>query len=368
MANTPIVLAVSDFIAIANQTLSYAFAGVCIEGEVASFSVNQGKYVFFDIKDSSGTLNCFMTVWNMRQPLQNGMKIAVYGEPKLTAKGKFSFTVSRYSLKGEGAIKKSFDILRKKLSDEGLFNDDKKRSLPRYPKRVAVISSQTAAGYKDFISTVMERWGGVEYKLAHVQVQGVDAPDQIIRALKYFQTSSWQPEVIAIIRGGGSADDLAAFNDEQLVREVAGSRVPVLTGIGHEIDTSLVDLAADVAAITPSHAAQLIVPHKGAVTKELRSIVRERVFLALSQHIAHEHHATQLAVRKSFAHLDAAVKRTRADYTWRHELARELNPARVLERGYAVLRGTIKADEIVHITTHSHEINAEIIDVKRRAK
>ena len=224
-------LQVSDFIAVFNQTMEYAFPVVEIEGEVASFKVNQGKFVFFDLKDAGGSVNCFMMLFQLRVPIEDGMKVIVTATPKLTQWGKFSLTVKAIRPSGEGSIKKSFELLRAKLDQEGLFAPERKRSLPAIPQHIGVISSKQAAGYADFIKIMNDRWGGVRIDVAQVAVQGADAPDQIIRALEYCNTREDLPDVIVIIRGGGSADDLSAFNDEQLVRAIAASRVPTLTGI-----------------------------------------------------------------------------------------------------------------------------------------
>src|SRR5674476_1567979 len=176
-------LSVSDFIAVTNQTLEYAYPSVEIEGEVASFKVSQGKFIFFDLKDSGGSVGCFMTVWQLRVPIEDGMKVIVTATPKLTQWGKFSLTVKAVRPSGEGALKKSFEILKSKLDKEGLFALERKRPLPAVPSHIAVISSTQAAGYADFIKILNDRWGGVLIDVANVQVQGTSAPDQIIRAI-----------------------------------------------------------------------------------------------------------------------------------------------------------------------------------------
>jgi exodeoxyribonuclease VII large subunit len=227
---------VSDFIALTNQTLEYVYPSVEIEGEVASFKVNQGKYVFFDLKDAGGTVGCFMTVWQLRVPIEDGMKVIVTASPKLTQWGKFSLTVRAVRPSGAGAIKKSFELLKEKLTKEGLFAAERKRPLPELPQSIAVISSTQAAGYIDFMKILDDRWGGMQVDVAHVQVQGAGAAEQMVRALRYFNERETLPEVIVLVRGGGSADDLSAFNDEPLVRSISASRVPVITGIGHEIE------------------------------------------------------------------------------------------------------------------------------------
>ena len=248
----------TELIVAVNQTLEYAYSPVMITGEVASFKVNQGKWVFFDLKDEESSVPCFMTLWSLKQPLEDGMKVVVRAVPKVTKWGKFSLTVSAVQPVGEGSLKKAYEMLKKKLADEGLFDPAKKRKLPEDLTRLGVISSTQAAGYADFIKIINARWGGMKVQVAHTQVQGLDASDQIMRALQYFNERG-EVQVIAILRGGGSADDLACFNDEALVRAVAASKIPVICGIGHEVDESLCDLACDVRASTPSNAAEMLI-------------------------------------------------------------------------------------------------------------
>ncbi|MEO5499475.1 MAG: exodeoxyribonuclease VII large subunit, partial [Candidatus Saccharimonadales bacterium] len=267
------ILTVSEAIAYVNQTLEYAYPSITIEGEVSSFKLNQNKFVFFDIKDESGILNCFMMAFQLRVPVEDGMKVRITARPKVTDKGRFSLTVRDIKPVGEGSLKRSFDLLKAKLDKEGLFVAERKRQLPYLPSRIGVISSTSAAGYADFVKIISERWGGIELVIAHTQVQGIDAPRQIVRALTHFNEMADPVEAIAIIRGGGSADDLSAFNDEPLVRAIAASRIPTIVGVGHEIDTSLADLAADARAATPSNAAQLLVPDKQEIVRQLRGIV-----------------------------------------------------------------------------------------------
>ncbi|MFS8118065.1 MAG: exodeoxyribonuclease VII large subunit, partial [Microcoleus sp.] len=246
MEKTPI--SVSESIALINQTLEYAYPTLIVEGEISSFKINRDKYVFFDLKDDEASIGCFMTVWQLRMPLEDGMKVQIVANPRLTNWGKFSLTVREVRPIGEGSLKRSFELLKVKLEKEGLFAPENKRSLPSLPHRIGLIASAESAGYVDFLTILGARWGGMEIEVANVQVQGVGAAEQVVRAIEHFNGSLDPPELLVIVRGGGSADDLAVFNDEPLVRAVAGSKIPTLTGIGHEVDTSLVDLAADVRA------------------------------------------------------------------------------------------------------------------------
>ena len=264
---TELKLTVSQFIDFCNQSLDYAFPSLIIEGEVASFKVNQGKWVFFDLKDAESSIGCFMTISQLNIALTDGMKVQVWATPGLTRWGKFSLTVRKMLPVGEGSIKKSFELLKRKLTAEGIFDPAKKRPLPSGISKVGVISSTSAAGYIDFLKILDNRWGGLQIYTINTQVQGLAASEQIIRALNFFNQHGGV-EVVAILRGGGSADDLAVFNDEQLARTIAASRIPVLTGIGHEIDESLADLAADVRASTPSNAAERLVLDRHTIERE----------------------------------------------------------------------------------------------------
>lgn len=359
MEKISLQFSVSDFIALTNQTLEYAYPSVDIEGEVSSFKVNQGKFVFFDLKDAGASVGCFMMLFQLRVPIEDGMKVIVTASPKLTQWGKFSLTVRSIRPSGEGSLKKSFELLKAKLDKEGLFAPERKRSLPRIPKHVAVISSTGAAGYADFIKILGDRWGGVKVDVAHVQVQGADAPDQMIRALKYFNEQEVLPEVVVMIRGGGSADDLAAFNDELLVREIAASRIPTLVGVGHETDSSLADLVADVQAATPSNAAQILVPDRNEIIRSVHYQVRT-LLPKVEQGIA----AQQLVLREV---LDTALRTTTSRLEVQDERLRtlrtilqQLDPQTVLQRGYALLRGTQAIGEVIEIETATAIMKAKV--------
>jgi exodeoxyribonuclease VII large subunit len=358
-------LSVSEFVAVTNQTLEYAYPSVEIEGEVASFKVNQSKFVFFDLKDKEASVGCFMTVWQLRLPIEDGMKVIITATPKLTQWGKFSLTVKAIRPSGEGSIKKSFEMLRAKLESEGLFAEDRKRPLPVIPQHVAVISSTGAAGYADFIKILDDRWGGVKVDVAHVQVQGTEAPDQMIRALKYFNSREQLPEVIVIIRGGGSADDLSAFNDEPLVREIAASRVPTLVGVGHEIDVSLSDMAADVRAATPSNAAQILVPDRHEIIRSVRSQVR-LLLPRVESAIQRQHEELGQTLQEVLLQIERRIDEHGEKIQGIRRLLAELDPKKVLGRGYALVRGRQAVGEKIEIETSKAIMKAEVTHVKSK--
>jgi exodeoxyribonuclease VII large subunit len=328
---------VSELIAVINQTLEYAYPSVMVEGEVASFKVSKGKYVFFDLKDDEGVINCFLMVYQLRHPLEDGMKVRLLAQPRLTSWGKFSLTVREVLPMGEGSIKRSFDLLKAKLDKEGLFDPLRKRALPPVPHHIGLIASVESAGYADFLKILDNRWGGVQVEVADVQVQGVGAAEQIIRAIDHFNQQADVPQVLVIVRGGGSAEDLAVFNDEGLVRAIAASRVPTLVGVGHEVDTSLADLAADMRAATPSNAAQLLVPDRKALIAELTQ--REhRLFERIERRLEVMRHLVNDAPQMMVARFDAAVVEHKRRLHHAIRELKHLDPKVVLRRGYALVR------------------------------
>ena len=377
----------TEFIGVVNQTLEYAYAPVLIQGEVASFKVNQGKWVFFDLKDEESSVSCFMTLWSLRVPIEDGMKVVVRAVPKVTKWGKFSLTVDAIKPAGEGSLKKAFEMLKKKLTGEGLFDPAKKRPLPEDLTKIGVISSTQAAGYADFIKIVNARWGGMKIVTAHTQVQGLDAPDQIIRALKYFNERS-EVQVVVILRGGGSADDLSCFNDEQLVREIAASRIPVVTGIGHEVDESLSDLAADVRASTPSNAAEILTRDRAEEKMKLERVMQrttQAVLQEMERARVENHEKVQKVSRGLLAkYIEPMLVTNRDKITQclqkiqskyddvynnlqsKLKVLEVLNPEKVLAQGYAILSGKISPGEPVNITTYNKIIEAEIKKIKER--
>ena len=335
-----ISLSPTDFVALVNQTLEYAYSSVVVVGEVSEFKVNQGKWVFFNIKDEATSLPCFMTLWGLSQPIEDGMKVMVRGVPKLTKWGKFSLTVSKVAPVGEGSLKKAFEMLKKKLAAEGLFDSTRKRSLPEDLNKIGVISSVDAAGYKDFIKIINARWGGMKILTAHTQVQGLDAPEQMIRALKYFNERT-DVDVIVLIRGGGSKDDLSCFNDEALVRAVAASKIPVVCGVGHEVDESLCDLACDIRASTPSNAAELLTRDR----KSEKVLEKVRVIEQI---------------------INLTIRNLQSEVAQKKRVLELLNPEKILRQGYAILAGDIAVGNVVKITTFEKELEAEIKGIKER--
>jgi exodeoxyribonuclease VII large subunit len=333
---------------------------VCVLGEVAEFKVSQGKWVWFKLKDDAaeGVMDCFWTTFGMREPLEDGMKIRAYGSPKVHPRsGKFSFNIVRVEFVGEGALKRSYELLKKKLSDEGLFDAARKRAIPRYPESIGLITSREAAACSDFLRILGNRWGGVTVRLASVAVQGERAVNEITGAFKYFNSlaEDARPQVLVLTRGGGSMEDMKAFNSEEVARAVYSSRIPVVCGVGHERDESLADWVADVRASTPSNAAERVVPDRRdvgfQVTMSARTIsegmqnainrVADRItsFAGIAERFFKDRqrdvdHAVS-AMRERF---DVARTRFRERVVSYERLLANMNPELQMKRGWSVVR------------------------------
>lgn len=334
----PVTLSVSDFVALLNQTLEYAYPNVVIVGELANFRVSKNRWVYFDLKDDNASVKFFGSVYQLPGPLEDGLMLQVRGNPRLHPLYGFSVTVQSIQPVGEGSLKKAAALLEAKLRAEGLFDDARKRSLPYPPATVGVITSSESAAYADFTKIMNERWGGVELQLIDTQVQGDAAVEQIVRAIEQFNAAARPPEVLVITRGGGSAEDLAVFNTEQVTRAVAASRIPTLVAIGHEIDLSLAELAADRRASTPSNAAQMLVPDKVQSLHQLSALKGQLGHLLTGQVTTAQH---QLQIRK--AQLQDTMTRILNDRRQvllrQKQLLEAINPERVLQRGYAIVSG-----------------------------
>jgi len=365
MENNLPQLSVSDFVAITNQTLEYAFPTVSVIGEVTEFRVSQGKWVSFKLKDAGAVVGCFLVLSQLRMPIEDGMKLLVVANPRLNNKGFFSLNVRAMKPVGEGSIKKGFELLKAKLEAEGLFAPERKRRLPRVPQHVAVIASTESAGYVDFCKIINERWGGMTVDVAHTQVQGVPAPDQMIRAIRYFNSLEVLPEVLVIVRGGGSAEDLMAFNDEPLARAIAESRIPTLVGVGHEVDNTLADMVADVRAATPTNAAEILVPDRNEIIRaahQQASSLGYQLVQSIDEYSARTKEQLEAAFRRIREKLDENFERLA---TLRLATA-QLNPENVLKRGYALLRGDVKLGATVEIETLHEIATAEVKNVRSK--
>ena len=337
MSDTELSLGVSDFVALLNQTLEFAYPNVTITGELANFRVSKNRWVYFDLKDEISTVRFFGTIYQLPGPLEDGMLLAVKGVPRLHQQYGFSVNVLQIRPTGEGSIKKAAALLEKKLEAEGLFDNSRKRSLPYPPHSVGLITSAESAAYRDFIKIMQARWGGVDITLIDVQVQGEAAPQQLVAAVEQFNQMPNPPDVLVMTRGGGSADDLQAFSTEQVTRAVSASRIPTLVAIGHEIDTSLAERAADKRASTPSNAAELLVPDRRAVLDGLHAY-RMQMERDISQAFGAIRTANAQTIKFAGKHVEHVINTAVEKWSLQRQLLMAFDPQAALRRGYALVR------------------------------
>lgn len=331
-----IVFSPADFVAVLNQTLEAVYPIVVIEGELANFRISKGKWVYFDLQDELASVKFFGTVYSLPGPLEDGLKLRVIGAPRLHPRFGFSVSVQSIAAVGQGSIKKAADLLQAKLEAEGLFAQERKRRLPATPGTIGLITAASSAAYADFIKILDERWGGVEVQLADVYVQGERAPLQLVRAIEYFNKLPTLPDVLVITRGGGSAEDLAAFNDERVVRAVAASRICTLVAVGHEVDVSLAELAADARASTPTNAAMTAVPDRHQILTEL-AFLKQNLTKEIMDNLSTA--KTQLTDGKKYltSQVFLFLDNLGRDLREVRKLLSIFDPAAVLRRGYAIV-------------------------------
>ncbi|HSO11229.1 MAG TPA: exodeoxyribonuclease VII large subunit [Anaerolineales bacterium] len=238
-----------------NETLQ----DVWVQGEISNLSRPASGHIYFTLKDSNASLKCVMwktSAARLNLPLRDGMEVEVHGKIGVyEPQGQYQLYADQVRLVGEGALYQEFLRLKSMLEAEGLFDPQRKRPIPEFPKRIGIITSATGAALRDMLNTLRRRLPLVEVILAPSPVQGTEAPPALVKAIQALNLQML--DVILIARGGGSIEDLWAFNDERVARAVAASTVPVISGVGHETDFTLCDFAADLRAPTPTAAAEL---------------------------------------------------------------------------------------------------------------
>jgi exodeoxyribonuclease VII large subunit len=269
------VLTVSQFTDVLKELLEEAFPVVWITGEVSNFSRHGSSgHCYLTLKDDRSCIRAVLwksTAERIRAELHDGMEAIVRGHLDVYApRGQYNLVVDELHLKGLGALELKFKQLYSKLAEEGLFRPERKRRLPAFPRRIALVTSPTGAAVHDFLEVLRRRWTGVHVIVVPVRVQGIGAAEEIAAAIEAINRATLDVDVLVVGRGGGSQEDLWSFNEEVVVRAIHGSRIPVVSAVGHEIDVTLCDLVADVRALTPSNAAELVVPDTTAILATLR--------------------------------------------------------------------------------------------------
>ena len=261
-----------------------ALADVCVRGELSNYKIYPSGHHYFTLKDSESSIRCVMfksSASKLRFRPESGMGVTAYGRIAVYPRdGAYQLYCSGLMPEGTGDLQVAFEQLKKKLDEEGLFDRTHKKPLPRYPERIAIITSSAGAAVQDIIRILGHRWPLTKVLLLPVRVQGTEAPPEIVGAIRYANEFK-VADIIITGRGGGSIEDLWAFNDERVARAIYASEIPVISAVGHEPDVTISDYVADVRASTPSNAAELAVPDINEFTEGLHSYeIRSRQAMA----------------------------------------------------------------------------------------
>jgi exodeoxyribonuclease VII large subunit len=279
------VYSVSELTRQIRQTLEDEIGRVWVEGEISNFKVYGSGHSYFVLKDAGAQLSAVLFA-NARAALppalrlEDGKRVRAFGELTVfESRGQYQLKILKIEEAGLGELMQRFEELKRKLQAEGLFDASRKRPLPRLPQRIGIVTSPTGAVIHDMLNILGRRFPNLQVRLAPVKVQGAGAAEEIAEAVALFSRacgpgSAWPADVLIVGRGGGSLEDLWAFNDERVARAVAGSAIPVISAVGHEVDFSLCDFAADLRAPTPSAAAELAVAPKAEFEAEVARLDR----------------------------------------------------------------------------------------------
>lgn len=340
-----------------------ALSGVCVRGELSNYKTYPSGHHYFSLKDAEGTIRCVMfrrEAMSLRFRPENGMQVLAFGRVTVFPRdGQYQLYCNALSLDGVGDLHAAFEQLKEKLYKEGLFAQDHKRPIPRFPERIALITSSAGAAVRDMIRILGARWPSAQVGVIPVRVQGAEAPGEICAAIAWANRCQ-AADLIITGRGGGSMEDLWAFNDENVARAIYASQIPVISAVGHEPDVTIADFVADLRAATPSNAAELAVPDQNEFYAALDQLGR-RLGRAMSLRLERGRSALERArncralqdpmsqvddrrllldyQRERLGHaLKGALSRERERFARQAAALDALSPLKVLGRGYAVPR------------------------------
>jgi exodeoxyribonuclease VII large subunit len=275
-------LTVSELNGLIRGLLDREFSDIWVSGEISGVKLASSGHYYFTLKDAEAQLRCVCfrsTARFLKFKPQDGAAVLARGRVDVyEARGEYQLQVEGLELQGHGALQFAFEQLKKKLSAEGLFEQARKRALPRYPARIGIVTSRHGAVISDLIHVLSRRFPGLHVRVYPAQVQGPGSIEEVCRAIQYFSRSGWA-EVVIVARGGGSLEDLWTFNEEQVARAIAGSKTPVISAIGHETDFTIADFVADLRAPTPSAAAELVVRTREDILDQIAGQQRRAVQL-----------------------------------------------------------------------------------------
>ena len=366
---------------------SEALQDVWVQGEISNLSRPASGHIYFTLKDANAALKCVMwktSAMRLNLSLRDGMEVEVHGRIGVyEVSGQYQLYADQIRPVGEGALYQEFMRLKAMLEAEGLFDPESKRPIPELPRRIGIVTSATGAALRDMLNTLRRRLPLVEVILAPSAVQGTEAPPALVKALQSLILQS--PDVIILARGGGSIEDLWAFNDERVVRAVASSSIPIICGVGHETDFTLCDFAADLRAPTPTAAAelatQITIQDLAATVSNLQSLILRHTISAISSKrsllsaltsqlrylsparlIQSEHQRVDELSRRVFSALFHRVKLQKKHLEGDQKRLEALSPLAVLARGYAVVTRKEDGRVVSRVDQASEAMRVQVSD------
>jgi exodeoxyribonuclease VII large subunit len=355
-------VSVSELTGHVKAILEGTFPSICVEGEISDLTRPRSGHIYFTLKDEHSQIRGVIwrsTAARMTTQLKEGQSVLCFGDVEVyAARGTYSLVVRKVQTQGLGPLQQAFLELKQKLNAEGLFAAERKRPLPRFPKRLGVVTSPSGAAIRDFLKAAAQRWPGVEILIIPTLVQGQGASESIAKAIRTAQSISPSLDTLVVTRGGGSLEDLWCFNEEPVVRAIAQCNIPTISAVGHEVDITLCDLAADVRALTPTDGATCALPDRDLVVRSLtdmrarldrtaRNVIntrQNRLDALQTRSILKRPHEL---VQRRFRQLDELDARGRKAMFTRMQLNKAqlgkaaatlsaLSPLNVLARGYSV--------------------------------
>lgn len=369
----PQPLTVSEVTLQIKEVLGELFADVTVVGEVSNLKYHTSGHIYFTLKDAGAQLKCALWASKARRikfQIENGQELIVTGKIDVyPMRGDYQLIAESITPKGMGSLELAFRQLYEKLQARGWFAPERKRKLPRFPCRIGIVTSRTGAALQDMLLILKSRWPLCEIWVIHVPVQGDGAAAEIAETIGYLNGLLEKPDVLIIGRGGGSLEDLWAFNEEVLAAAMIASQIPIISAVGHETDTTIADLVADARAATPSAAATLVVPHLLELQRhlearevQLRQMLVGELQSSLSRlHRLQEHRllARPLEpIKERQRELDRMTSRLNAGAVCRIQLGERalsekaavlaaMNPLNVLSRGYSLTRDPVTKKPII---------------------
>jgi exodeoxyribonuclease VII large subunit len=355
------VYSVSELTKAIKGELEEQFTNIWVEGEISNLVTPQSGHTYFTLKDASSQIRAVLFKYVgklLKFQLEHGLKILARGAISVYApRGEYQLIINYVEPRGAGALQLAFEQLKKRLAEEGLFDQKFKKPLPMLPHKIGVVTSPTGAAIRDILNIVTRRFANVQILIAPVRVQGAEAPGEIVRAIEMLNRLP-DVDVLIVGRGGGSLEDLWAFNDEAVARSIFASRIPVISAVGHEIDYTIADFVADLRAPTPSAAAELVVQNKENLIYTVQTL-NTRLQNSLVNFISRQKERIQQYTlrledpRKRISELQQWLDENqhRMLTLFRHYLEKQryqlgtsvgklnnLNPLTLLARGYAICR------------------------------